>query len=114
MTHIVPEVLLCRKKKNADIAELTRGRTGRVYGALFDLLTNLKGIPLGYNRDFQEDKPPLWGAFDIVNDCLSILPQLLQTTKFNKERMLELTNANFATATELANYLVKTPSTQFP
>ena len=94
------------QKKNADIAELTRGRTGRVYGALFDLLTNLKGLPLGYNRDFQEDKPPLWEAFDIVNDCLTILPQLLRTTKFNKERMLELTNANFATATELANYLV--------
>ena len=95
------------QKKNADIAELTRGRTGRVYGALFDLLTNLKGLPLGYNRDFQEDKPPLWEAFDIVNDCLTVLPQLLRTTKFNTERMLELTNANFATATELANYLVK-------
>lgn len=95
------------QKKNADIAELTRGRTGRVYGALMDLLTNLKGLPLGYNRDFQEDKPPLWEAFDIVNDCLEILPNLLQTTEFRTERMVELVNANFATATELANYLVK-------
>lgn len=95
------------QKKNADIAELTRGRTGRVYGALMDLLTNLKGLPLGYNRDFQEDKPPLWEAFDIVKACLGILPQLLKTTKFNTQRMAALVNANFATATELANYLVK-------
>lgn len=95
------------QKKNADIAELTRGRTGRVYGALFDLLTNLKGLPLGYNRDFQEDKPPLWEAIDIVKDCLGIFPQLLKTTEFKTERMSELVNANFACATELANYLVK-------
>ena len=95
------------QKKNADIAELTRGRTGRVYAALSDLLINLKGLPLGYNRDFQEDKPPLWSAIDIVKDCLGIFPQLLKTTKFNTERMSELVNANFASATELANYLVK-------
>ncbi len=94
------------QKKNPDIAELTRGRTGRVYGALFDLLTNLKGLPLGYHRDFQEDKPPLWEAFDIVKACLGILPELLKTTTFKTERMAELANANFATATELANYLV--------
>ncbi len=95
------------QKKNPDIAELTRGRTGRVYGALLDLLTNLKGLPMGYNRDFQEDKPPLWEAFDIVKACLGILPELLKTTDFKTERMAELTNANFATATELANHLVK-------
>ena len=95
------------QKKNPDIAELTRGRTGRVYGALLDLLTNLKGLPMGYNRDFQEDKPPLWEAFDIVKACLGILPELLKTTDFKTERMAELTNANYATATELANYLVK-------
>ena len=95
------------QKKNPDIAELTRGRTGRVYGALFDLLTNLKGLPMGYNRDFQEDKPPLWEAFDVVKACLGLLPELLRTTDFNTERMAALANANFATATELANYLVK-------
>ena len=95
------------QKKNPDIAELTRGRTGRVYGALLDLLTNLKGLPMGYNRDFQEDKPPLWEAFDIVKACLGLLPELLKTTNFKTERMAELANANFATATELANYLVK-------
>lgn len=95
------------QKKNPDIVELTRGRTGRVYGALIDLLTNLKGLPMGYNRDFQEDKPPLWEAFDIVKPCLGILPNLLNTTTFNTDRMAELVNSNFATATELANYLVK-------
>ena len=95
------------QKKNPDIAELTRGRTGRVYGALLDLLTNLKGLPMGYNRDFQEDKPPLWEAFDVVKACLGLLPELLRTTDFRTERMAELANANFATATELANHLVK-------
>ena len=95
------------QKKNPDIAELTRGRTGRVYGALLDLLTNLKGLPMGYNRDFQEDKPPLWEAFDVVKACLGMLPELLKTADFKTERMVELANANFATATELANYLVK-------
>ena len=95
------------QKKNPDIMELTRGRTGRVYGALLDLLTNLKGLPMGYNRDFQEDKPPLWEAFDVVKACLGLLPELLKTTDFKTERMAELANANFATATELANYLVK-------
>ncbi|MCZ6675783.1 MAG: argininosuccinate lyase [Candidatus Poribacteria bacterium] len=94
------------QKKNADIAELTRGRTGRVYGALMDLLTNLKGLPMGYNRDLQEDKPPLWTAFDVVQSCLGILPGLLETTEFKADRMEALANANFATATELANFLV--------
>jgi len=95
------------QKKNPDIAELTRGRTGRVYGALLDLLTNLKGLPMGYNRDFQEDKPPLWEAFDVVKACLGMLRELIKTMHFKTERMAELANANFATATELANYLVK-------
>ena len=95
------------QKKNPDIAELVRGRCGRVYGELLDLLTNLKGLPLGYNRDLQEDKPPLWDAFDVAQSCLSILPGLLKTTRFNTDRMEELCNANFATATELANYLVR-------
>ena len=101
------------QKKNPDILELTRGRTGRVYGALLDLLTNLKGLPMGYNRDFQEDKPPLWEAFDIVKACLSVLPEVLKTTDFKTERMAALVNANFATATELANYLVKEDNISF-
>ena len=95
------------QKKNPDIPELTRGRAGRVYAALVDLLTNLKGLPMGYNRDLQEDKPPLWEAFDVVLGCLGVLPGLLETIEFKTERMTELANANFATATELANYLVQ-------
>lgn len=95
------------QKKNPDIAELTRGRTGRVYAALVDVLTNLKGLPMGYNRDLQEDKPPLWEAFDVVLGCLGVLPGLLETIEFKTERMTALANANFATATELANYLVR-------
>ena len=73
---------------------------------LMDLLTNLKGLPTGYNRDLQEDKPPLWGAFDVVQSCLGILPGLLETLDFNTDRLALLANANFATATELANFLV--------
>ncbi len=95
------------QKKNADVAELTRGRFGQVLGALVDLLTNLKSLPLGYNRDLQEDKPPLWRSFDIVTTCLKILPQMLQTLTFNTDRMANLCQANFSTATELANYLVQ-------
>jgi len=95
------------QKKNPDIAELTRGRTGRICGALMDVLTNLKGLPMGYNRDLQEDKSPLWDAFDVIQSCLGILPGLLETIDFKTERMEALANANFATATELANFLVR-------
>jgi argininosuccinate lyase len=63
-------------------------------------------LPTGYNRDLQEDKPPLWGAFDVVQSCLGILPGLLETLDFNTDRLELLANANFATATELANFLV--------
>ena len=95
------------QKKNPDLAELIRGRTGHIYGALMDHLTNLKGLPMGYNRDLQEDKPPLWDAFDIIQSCLGILPDILNTLDFQTNRMEALANANFATATELANYLVR-------
>ncbi|MBI1926279.1 argininosuccinate lyase, partial [Candidatus Poribacteria bacterium] len=84
------------QKKNPDIAELIRGRTGRIYAALMDVLTNLKGLPMGYNRDLQEDKPPLWDAFDVIQSCVGILPGLLETIDFKTERMEALANANFA------------------
>ena len=104
---IVSGVPSCRRRRILTLPNSHAGRTGRVYGALLDLLTNLKGLPMGYNRDFQEDKPPLWEAFDVVKACLGMLPELLKTTDFKTDRMAELANANFATATELANYLVK-------
>ena len=95
------------QKKNPCVAELTRGRTGKVYSALQEMLITLKGLPMGYNRDLQEDKPPLWEAFDVVQACLAVLNGMLATLEINAERMAELANANFATATELANFLVR-------
>jgi argininosuccinate lyase len=95
------------QKKNPCVAELIRGRTGKIYGALQEILITLKGLPMGYNRDLQEDKPPLWEAFDVIGASLSILNGMLKTLKINTERMAKLANANFATATELANFLVR-------
>lgn len=95
------------QKKNPCVAELTRGRTGRVYGSLMQLLTMMKGIPMGYNRDLQEDKPPLWNAFKVIEDTLDVTTGMVDTMKVNKERLAELSGANFTTATELANHLVR-------
>ncbi|MFQ6041386.1 MAG: argininosuccinate lyase [Candidatus Poribacteria bacterium] len=95
------------QKKNPCVAELIRGRTGKIYGALQEILITMKGLPMGYNRDLQEDKPPLWEAFDVVQACLSILKGMLATLEINEKRMAELVSANFATATELANFLVR-------
>jgi argininosuccinate lyase len=94
------------QKKNPDIAEAARGRTGKVHGRLVEALTMLKGLPLGYHRDLQEDKPLLWESFDTVNATVALLADLLATSRFHPERMLELTYGNFCTATELANWLV--------
>jgi len=94
------------QKKNPDIAELARGRTGKIVGRLVEALTMLKGLPLGYHRDLQEDKPPLWESFDTVNATVALLAEVLSTAQFHPERMLELTYGNFCTATELANWLV--------
>jgi argininosuccinate lyase len=95
------------QKKNPCVAELVRGRTGRVYGCLMQLLTMMKGIPMGYNRDLQEDKPPLWHAFRVVESTLKVTSGMIDTMKVNKERLAELSGANFTTATELANHLVR-------
>jgi argininosuccinate lyase len=95
------------QKKNPCVAELVRGRTGRVYGALVQLLTMMKGIPMGYNRDLQEDKPPLWNAFNVLESTLEVMAGMVDTMKVNKERLAELSGANFTTATELANHLVR-------
>jgi argininosuccinate lyase len=95
------------QKKNPCIAELVRGRCGRLYAHLFQLLTTLKGLPFGYNRDLQEDKPPLWSAFDEAREMLAVLSEMLPATSFNRQRMKELAGANFSTATELANFLVR-------
>jgi argininosuccinate lyase len=94
------------QKKNPDVAELVRGKTGRVVGALVALLTLVKGLPLSYNRDLQEDKEPLFDAVDTVEACLRVLPPLLRTMTVHEERMRAATEGGFLTATDAADYLV--------
>jgi len=95
------------QKKNPDVPELMRGKTGRVYGALVALLTVIKGQPLAYNKDNQEDKEPLFDAADTLRDVLAILAELLQGVEARPERMREALRQGFATATDLADYLVR-------
>ena len=95
------------QKKNPCVAELARARTGVVYGRLMQVLTMMKATPLGYNRDVQEDKPPLWEAMDCTEDTLAVLAGATQALKLNEERMRELAGAYFEAATELANFLVR-------
>lgn len=95
------------QKRNADMAELIRGKTGRVYGDLMGLLTTLKGLPLAYNKDMQEDKEGVFDACDTVKMCLKILAPMLATMTVNKERMLQAAQEGFINATDLADYLVK-------
>ena len=94
------------QKKNPDIAELVRGKTGRVYGALVSLLTTMKGIPLAYNKDMQEDKELTFDAIDTVKGCLALFTGMLKTTKFNKEIMAKSAMNGFTNATDAADYLV--------
>ncbi len=95
------------QKKNPDIAELVRGKTGRVYGHLMAMLTTMKGIPLAYNKDMQEDKEGVFDAIDTVKDCLKMFMQMVDTLKFNKEVMARSAMRGFTNATDAADYLVK-------
>jgi len=94
------------QKKNPDVAELIRGKTGRVFGNLMALLTILKGLPLAYNRDLQEDKPPLFDTVDTVKGCLAVLTALVPRLTVNAERMREAATDGFLLATDVADYLV--------
>lgn len=94
------------QKKNPDIAELVRGKTGRVYGALVSLLTTMKGLPLAYNKDMQEDKEVAFDAMDTVKDCLLLFTGMVRTMKFRKERMAKSAMNGFTNATDAADYLV--------
>ena len=94
------------QKKNPDIAELVRGKTGRVYGDLMSLLTTMKGIPLAYNKDMQEDKEAAFDAMDTVRNCLMLFTDMLRTLKFNKENMEKSATKGFTNATDAADYLV--------
>jgi len=101
------------QKKNPGTVELIRGRSGRMSGLLMAGLTMMKGLPSGYNRDFHEEKEILWEALDLINRLVEILPPLIKSTTINKERMAELSYGNFSTATELANYLVRSHNVSF-
>lgn len=93
------------QKKNPDLAELVRGKTGRVYGDLITLLTIMKSLPLAYNKDMQEDKEALFDAVDTVKKCLLVFAPMLQTARFNKGRMAAAARGGFTNATDLADYL---------
>ncbi|CRZ34767.1 argininosuccinate lyase [Herbinix hemicellulosilytica] len=94
------------QKKNPDIAELVRGKTGRVYGALVSLLTTMKGLPLAYNKDMQEDKELTFDAIDTVKSCLALSNEMLFTMKFNKNILESSAKKGFTNATDAADYLV--------
>ncbi len=95
------------QKKNPDMAELIRGKTGRVYGDLMALLTVMKGLPLAYNKDMQEDKEPVFDASDTLRDSLSIFTEMLSTLTYKKEVMREAARTGFMNATDAADYLVR-------
>ena len=95
------------QKKNPDVTELIRGKSGRVFGDLITLLTMMKGLPLAYNKDMQEDKEAIFDAVDTVKLCLSTLIPLLQTMRVNKENMRAAAAKGFINATDCADYLVK-------
>jgi len=95
------------QKKNPDVAELVRGKTGRVYGALMGLLTVMKGLPLAYNKDMQEDKEQVFDAMDTVGRCLAVFTPLVGTLAFRTDRMRQAAAAGFINATDCADYLVK-------
>ena len=94
------------QKKNPDMPELIRGKTGRLYGHLMSLLTTMKGLPLTYNKDMQEDKEALFDAVDTVEICLEVMSQLLGEISFNSDRLKAATEKGFLVATDLADYLV--------
>ncbi len=95
------------QKKNPDIAELVRGKTGRVYGDLMGILTVLKGLPLAYNKDMQEDKESIFDGVDTVKKCLEVFPPMIKTAKVCRENMLAAAKEGFINATDLADYLTK-------
>ena len=94
------------QKKNPDIAELVRGKTGRVYGSLMSLLTTMKGLPLAYNKDMQEDKEVAFDAMDNADNCIHLFTGMIKTMKFRKERMAKSAMNGFTNATDAADYLV--------
>ena len=101
------------QKKNPDLLEYLRGKTGITFGNLFSMLTILKGLPISYFKDLQDDKEIVFKSNDTLNNCLGILNEVLKNLKPNKQKMLDLANSGYITATDLADYLVKNHSMSF-
>jgi argininosuccinate lyase len=95
------------QKKNPDVAELVRGKTGRAYGDLMALLTVMKSLPLAYNKDMQEDKEAIFDAVDTIKMCLPVFTKMLATMKIKKDCMYKAAQGGFTNATDVADYLVK-------
>jgi argininosuccinate lyase len=95
------------QKKNPDVAELVRGKSGRLYGNLVAVLTTMKGLPLAYNSDMQEDKEPFFDSVDTLEAIFAVVPPMLASLAFRTDRMRRAAAENFATATDLADYLVR-------
>ena len=95
------------QKKNPDVCELIRGKTGRVYGALTTMLTVLKGLPLAYNKDMQEDKEAVFGAIDTVKQCLEVFAPMFSTMTLRRDNMRKAASGGFINATDCADYLTK-------
>ena len=101
------------QKKNPDLLEFLRGKTGSTFGNLFSMLTILKGLPISYFKDLQDDKEILFRSNEILNNCIAILHEVLNNLKPNKQQMLDLANSGYITATDLADYFVKNHSMSF-
>ena len=101
------------QKKNPDLLEYLRGKTGSTYGNLFSMLTTLKGLPISYFKDLQDDKEILFKSDEILNNCIAILNEVLKNLRPNKQQMIDLANSGYITATDLADYLVKNHSMPF-
>ncbi len=95
------------QKKNPDVAELIRGKTGRVYGNLMALLTVMKGLPLAYNKDMQEDKEPLFDTVETLDMCLKIFVEMIASMNVNKDNMKTATQKGYMNATDVADYIAK-------
>ena len=94
------------QKRNPDACELIRGKTGRIYGSLLSLLTTMKGLPLTYSKDMQEDKEPVFDALKNVNLCLRAIKEIISDMAINKDKMLAMASADYSCATDLADWLV--------
>ena len=101
------------QKKNPDLLEYLRGKSGSAYGNLFSMLTILKGLPLSYFKDLQDDKEIVFKSNDNLNNCLKIFDEILKNCNPNKSKMLELANSGYSMSTDLADYLVKNHSMSF-